>query len=100
MSEQKTRKEETKNKLSQDYFQVFDCTKIIGDLDRNTFIVIYNKWLTAVKPTISVNWEIAKKAEIIDGDFYLANLLSRENETLIEKLYVLLQKDHYKLGRN
>ncbi len=68
-------------------------------IDKNNFIVIYNKWLTAVKPTISVNWEIAKKAGIIDGDFYLADLLSRENETLIEKLYVLLQKDHYKLDR-
>ena len=29
-------------------------------IDKNNFMVIYSKWLTAVKPTISVNWEIAK----------------------------------------
>ncbi|WP_338765923.1 hypothetical protein WAF17_02670 [Bernardetia sp. ABR2-2B] len=68
-------------------------------IDKNNFIVIYSKWLIAVKPTITVNWEAAKKSGIIDGDFYLADLLSRENETLKEKLYVLLQKDHYRLDR-
>ncbi len=68
-------------------------------IDKNNFIAIYNKWLTSVKPTIAVNWEIAKKGGIIDGDFYLADLLSKENETLKEKLYVLLQKNHYKLDR-
>ena len=68
-------------------------------IDKNNFIAIYNKWLTSVKPTVAVNWEIAKKGGIIDGDFYLADLLSKENETLKEKLYVLLQKNHYKLDR-
>jgi predicted RNA methylase len=68
-------------------------------IDKNNFVVIYNKWLEVVKPTILVNWEIAKKSGIIDGDFYLADLLSIENETLKEKLYVLLKKDHYELDR-
>ena len=40
-------------------------------IDKNNFMVIYNKWITAVKSTISVNWDIAKKNGIIDGDFYL-----------------------------
>jgi hypothetical protein len=64
-------------------------------IDKNNFMVIYNKWLAAVKPTIAVNWDIAKKSGIIDGDFYLADLLSRNNESLREKLNVLLQTDHY-----
>jgi hypothetical protein len=68
-------------------------------IDKNNFTVIYNKWLTTVKPTIAVNWDIAKKNGIIDGDFYLADLLSRENETLKEKLYVLLKIDHYEMDR-
>ncbi len=68
-------------------------------IDKNNFIVIYNKWLQSVKPFIAVNWDIAKKNGIIDGDFYLADLLSRENETLREKLFVLLKKDHYELDR-
>jgi len=62
-------------------------------------MVIYNKWLQNVKATIAVNWEVAKKSGIIDGDFYLADLLSHENNTLKEKLFVLLKHDHYELDR-
>ncbi len=68
-------------------------------IDKNNFMVIYNKWLQAVKPTIAVNWDIAKKTGIIDGDFYLADLLSQENNTLKEKLFVLLRHDYYELDR-
>jgi tRNA(Ile)-lysidine synthase TilS/MesJ len=68
-------------------------------IDKNNFMVIYNKWLSVVKPSIAVNWEIAKKNGIIDGDFYLADLLSNENESLKESLFVLLKKDHYELDR-
>jgi len=68
-------------------------------IDKNNFMVIYNKWLKAVKPSIAVNWDIAKKTGIIDGDFYLADLLSQENNTLKEKLFVLLRHDHYELDR-
>src|ERR1017187_677005 len=35
-------------------------------IDKNNFMVIYNKWLSAVKPTIAVKWDIAKKSSIID----------------------------------
>ena len=68
-------------------------------IDKNNFMVIYNKWLQSVKPTIAVNWDAAKKNGIIDGDFYLADLLSQENNTLKEKLFVLLKNDHYELDR-
>ena len=68
-------------------------------IDKNNFMVIYNKWLHEVKPTIAVNWNIAQKSGIIDGDFYLADLLSKENITLKEKLFVLLKHDHYELDR-
>lgn len=68
-------------------------------IDKNNFTVIYNKWLQTVKPSIAVKWDIAKKSGIIDGDFYLADLLSQENNTLKEKLFVLLRHDHYELDR-
>lgn len=68
-------------------------------IDKNNFTVIYNKWLQAVRPTISIDWNQAKKAGIIDGDFYLADILSRENETLREKLFVLLKQNRYVLDR-
>jgi hypothetical protein len=75
----------------------FGVTKI--KIDKNNFIAIYNKWLREVKPTIAVNWDIAKKSGIIDGDFYLADLLSQDNKTLKEKLFVLLNNNKYELDR-
>ncbi len=78
-------------------FGKFGITKT--QIDKNNFINIYNKWLQTVKPSIAVNWNIAKKNGIIDGDFYLADLLSLENETFKEKLFVLLQKNKYELDR-
>ncbi|MDR3245686.1 MAG: hypothetical protein LBT50_04565 [Prevotellaceae bacterium] len=75
-----------------------NTTKI--QIDKNNFVIIYNKWLKTVKPTIQVNnWTSAKKKGIIDGDFYLADLLSDENKTLTDKLFVLLKTDHYELDR-
>jgi len=68
-------------------------------IDKNNFTVIYNKWLSEVKPTIEVVWDTAKKHGIIDGDFYLADLLSKENYTLKEKLYVLLKGNQYQMDR-
>ncbi|MDR2683860.1 MAG: hypothetical protein LBB53_00575 [Prevotellaceae bacterium] len=68
-------------------------------IDKNNFIIIYNKWLEMVKPTINVNWKIAKKNGLIDGDFYLADLLSSENKTITEKLLVLLNTSHYIANR-
>ncbi|MCL2041121.1 MAG: hypothetical protein FWG84_03655 [Bacteroidales bacterium] len=68
-------------------------------IDKNNFITIYNKWIDAVKPTIVADWDLAKKAGIIDGDFYLADLLSIENETIGEKLHVLLKTKYYEFDK-
>jgi hypothetical protein len=68
-------------------------------IDKNNFMFIYNKWLQSVKPTIAVKWENAKKIGLIDGDFYLADLLSYENKSLKEKLYIFLKQDHYEMDR-
>lgn len=68
-------------------------------IDKNNFMVIYNKWLQIVKPTIAVKWDNAKKIGLIDGDFYLADLLSYDNISLKEKLYIFLKNDHYEMDR-
>ena len=68
-------------------------------INKNNFTHIYLKWLEEVKPSININWDMAKKSGIIDADFYLADILSKENNTLSEKLFVLLQDDHYLLDR-
>ena len=75
----------------------FGLTKT--QIDKNNFIIIYNKWLKEVKNTISFNWDIANKDGIIDGDFYLADLLSTENITLKEKLFVVLKATKYELNK-
>ena len=69
-------------------------------IDKNNFLIVYNKWLDSVKPTINIAWDDAKENGLIDADFYLADLLSRENETLKEKLSVLLKTNYYQADRH
>ena len=67
-------------------------------ITKNNFIAIYNKWLQIVKPTIQfTRWEEAKKDQILDADFYLADLLSSENHSLKENLKVVLENDKYRM---
>ena len=50
---------------------------------KNNFTSVYFHWLKEVKPTIAnVDWQEVKKYGIIDADFYLADILSKENITL------------------
>ncbi|KNX44270.1 hypothetical protein [Helicobacter pylori] len=68
-------------------------------IDKNNFFTIYQKWLEIVKPTIDINWEVAKTKDILDADYYLADLLSDGDKTIIEKLHTILRLSHYKLNR-
>lgn len=65
----------------------------------NNFTHIYEKWRKEVMPSIAVNWENAKKNGLLDADFYLADIMSGDNETLLENLHVLLKSNHYELDR-
>jgi hypothetical protein len=66
-----------------------DTTKL--RIDKNNFINIYQKWADTVKPAIMVNWENVKKSGFIDGDFFLADLLSENNQSIKDGLFVLLK---------
>ncbi|MCQ2623387.1 hypothetical protein JT242_07815 [Helicobacter pylori] len=68
-------------------------------IDKNNFFTIYQKWLEAVKPTIDIDWEVAKTKGILDADYYLADLLSDGDKTIIEKLQTILSSNYYKLKR-
>ena len=68
-------------------------------INKNNFVSIYQRWLTQVQPSIDVNWEILKKNGLIDGDFFLADLLSEKNQTIKEALFVLLQDNRYIVDR-
>ena len=68
-------------------------------ITKNNFIIVYQKWLLGVKGSISIDWELAKNAGILDADFYLADLLSLENQSLLDKLFVVLRKTHYEFNK-
>ncbi|GAA7719191.1 hypothetical protein JP0160_11560 [Helicobacter pylori] len=68
-------------------------------IDKNNFFTIYQKWFEAVRPTIDIDWEMAKTKGILDADYYLADLLSDGDKTIIEKLQTILSSSYYKLKR-
>jgi len=79
-----------KNILKGDIENKFEITE--DNFDR-----VYLKWVDKVKPSIAINWEEEKKNGLLDADFYLADLLSKEDVSIKDKLLIVLQNDHYKL---
>jgi hypothetical protein len=76
-------------------------------IDKNNFIPIYLRWLEIVKPIINVKWDDLRQANILDSDFYLADLFVDDKDTqLIEddlsirdSLFVVFQNEGYKIAK-
>ena len=68
-------------------------------INQNNFTHIYDKWRKEVKPTIDVKWDNVKKSGLLDADFFLADVMAKDNVTLQEKLHVLLKSNQYELDR-
>ncbi|GAA9288512.1 hypothetical protein BTM384_11690 [Helicobacter pylori] len=68
-------------------------------VDKNNFVHVYFKWVEHIKPSISIEWQQARKQGILDADFYLADLLSEGNETILESLNTILKVNHYKFNK-
>jgi len=68
-------------------------------INKNNFVIIYSKWLEKVKKSIAIDWSLVKKSSIIDGDFFLADILSKDNYTLKDKLFVVLMNNQYKFDK-
>lgn len=76
-------------------------------IDKNNFIPIYLRWLEIVKPNIDVNWDDLKKANILDSDFYLADLFVDDKDTnkidddssIRDSLFVVFQNQGYKIAK-
>ena len=68
-------------------------------ITKNNFTTVYYKWLQEVKPSIAIDWERAKQLGILDADFYLADLLSKDNESIKDSLFVLLKRNQYFMYR-
>jgi hypothetical protein len=69
------------------------------EITEHNFDRVYLKWVEKVKPSIAINWEEEKEIGILDGDFYLADLISRDNLTIKEGLLIVLKSNHYELTR-
>jgi hypothetical protein len=57
------REEELKNKIAKDYFGVFDCTKIIGNVDFCVTIRTRNKKQKTLFEIESLLWAEAKRGK-------------------------------------
>ena len=76
-------------------------------IDKNNFIPIYLRWLEIVKPIINVNWDDLKKANVLDSDFYLADLFVDDKNTqqleddltIRDSLFVVFQQEGYKIAK-
>ncbi|UOS65132.1 hypothetical protein MPG70_00475 [Helicobacter pylori] len=93
----KTQSQECKEFIENNLNSSHSLNKI--QIDKNNFFTIYQKWFEAVKPTIDIDWEVAKTKGILDADYYLADLLSDGDKTIIEKLQTILSSSYYKLKR-
>ncbi len=82
-------------------------TKSKIKIDKNNFIPIYLRWIKIVKPIIDVNWDELKKNNILDSDFYLADLFVDDNNTqnidddltIRDSLFVVYQNQGYKIAK-
>ncbi len=82
-----------------------DEVKIL--IDKNNFVPIYLRWLTQVKPYIDFDWTEGKKKNILDSDFYLADLFvddkgtaSIDDDTPIkDELFVVFKNSRYEIAK-
>lgn len=96
--EYETQEKELKNFIRLNFKENNDITEKIS-VTKNNFTFVFQQWSKKVMPTIDVDWEKTKKAGIIGTDFFLADLISENGETLKVNLYVVLKKTKYELAR-
>lgn len=64
----------------------------------NRMTSIFNRWLDEVKPTIDVPWaKLANEYNILPADFFLADAISKNNQSLGASLQVLLRSNVYQV---
>ena len=76
-------------------------------IDKNNFIPIYLRWLEIVKPIIDVDWDDLKKNDILDSDFYLADLFVddkgtsdiEDDSTTRNNLFVVYKNQGYRISK-
>ncbi|GHU31427.1 hypothetical protein FACS1894172_06300 [Spirochaetia bacterium] len=75
------------------------AASIKSPITKDNFVQIFIKWIKEVKPFINISkeeWTEFKKKGILDCDFYRADLMSLDGNTITEKLKIILKNDNYK----
>lgn len=75
-------------------------------IDKNNFVSVYLRWLVQIKPLIHFDWALAKKENILDSDFFLADIFvddkgtndSLDDTTIKEDLFVFYKDGHYEIS--
>lgn len=64
---------------------------------KNNFTYVYYDWVKSVKESIAVDWKQLAKVGVLDCDFFLADLMSKDGMSIKDKLKVVLEKTKYKV---
>ena len=76
-------------------------------IHKNNFLPIFLRWSEMVKPLIDVNWEELKKNNILESDFFLADLFIDDNDTegleddstIRRNLFVVFENQGYRIAK-
>ena len=82
-------------------------TKSKIKIDKNNFTTIYLRWIEIIKPIIDVDWDNLKKSNILDSDFYLADIFVEDKGTenvdddftLKDSLFVVFKNQGYTIAK-
>ena len=77
------------------------------NIDKNNFVPIYLRWLDVIKPLINFDFSEGKKQNILDHDFYFADLFvddhdtvsSNDDTSLNDELFVVFKTGHYEISK-
>jgi hypothetical protein len=73
--------------------------KVKKPITKDNFVQIFIKWVKEVEPAISISkekWVDFRLKGILDCDFYRADIMSENGNTITEKLKIVLKNDNYK----
>jgi hypothetical protein len=85
------------------HFMVNGATSIKSPITKDNFVQIFIRWVKEVKPYINISktlWAEFRQKGILDCDFYRADIMSSDGNTITEKLKIVLKNDKYKFQEN
>jgi hypothetical protein len=71
-------------------------------ITKNNFPHIYNRWVKEVKPSINISaehWQKYKREGVSDGDFFIADMMSKDGSSITERILIAFENNTYKLKK-